>query len=402
MLIAPDKFKGTLTSREAAEALSLGIESACPAAAVDAIAVADGGEGTVDALVSAGFTRRSIGVRGSCGPVVADVAIRGGMAVLEIADVCGLQLFPPENRRPMEASSYGVGELMLKLSYLGITSIVLALGGSATTDGGVGMLSGLGAVFLDGAGAELPPGGGALVRLESIDWSGLSKHFRELEIVIASDVDSPLLGPDGAAHMFGAQKGATAAETELLENGLRNLVSVLERSPPPYAFAGGAVAACEPGAGAAGGLGFGALVLGGRIVSGADFVLDAVNMPASIQGMDLVITGEGRLDRQSLRGKLPVSIASMAAQEDVPTVGVVGHNTIPERDWGLAGFATVWALSEIRDGTATSTSKSIETLKFIGQRIGSALTAEFHGEWTHQQHNLAAVLHATKCNTTFK
>ena len=380
LLLAMDKFKGTLTSHEAADALRRGLERGCPTARITTVPVADGGDGTVDAAVSVGYVRQSFVVCGPIGEAVTtDVAIHGNIAIVEVATVCGLQQLPFGSRRPLESTSYGVGELLLALAERGITTVVLGLGGSATTDGGAGMLCALGARFLDESGAPLPPGGGALVRLGSIDWRGLHGRVRDLDIVIASDVDSPLLGQNGAAHMFGPQKGADGATVQLLEDGLQNLVSVLMRFPSPHVSDSTAtLMALEPGAGASGGLGFGARLLDSRIVSGARLVLDLLNLRLLIQKADLVITGEGCLDRQSLRGKVPVAIARIAAEEGVPTIAVVGQCAITENEWSSAHLSNVWSMNDIDSDTAESASTSREVLGLIGEQIAEALTAGRH------------------------
>lgn len=390
LLLALDKFKGTLTSCEAADALRRGLERGCPTASITAVPVADGGDGTVDAAVSVGYVKQAFVVSGPIGePVTTDVAIRGNTAIIEAATVCGLQQLPFGSRYPLESGSHGLGELILILAELGIATVVLGLGGSATTDGGAGMLSALGARFLDENGVPLPAGGGALVRLESIDWRGLSGRVHDLDIVIASDVDSPLLGPHGAAEVFGPQKGADGATVQLLEDGLKNLVSVLMRFPSPLMpDAQATLMALESGVGAAGGLGFGARLLDSRIVSGAGLVLDLLNLRALIKKTDLVITGEGCLDRQTLRGKSPVAIARIAAEEGIPTIAVVGQSALNENDWASASLATVWSMNDVDSGTAESVPTSRAVLGFIGEQIAETLIAEPSDDWTYFQETL--------------
>jgi len=395
-----DKFKGTLSSREAADALGRGLARGCPAAIITVVPVADGGDGTVDVAISVGYARQAFVVSGPLGePVTTDVAIHGTIAIIEAATVCGLQQLPFGIREPLESGSQGIGELLLMLAERGITSVVLGLGGSATTDGGAGMLCALGARFLDENGVPLPPGGGALVRLESIDWRALDERVRDLDIVVASDVDSPLLGPNGAARMFGPQKGADGATVQLLEDGLQNLATVLLRFPSPLLSASqAALVALETGVGAAGGLGFGARLLNSRIVSGANLVLDLLNLRALIQKSDLVITGEGCLDLQSLRGKVPIAIARLAAEEGVPTIAVVGQNTITENRWSGAYLTTVWSMSDIDSGTAKSIPKSRAVLGLIGQQIAATLAGGPDHDWSYLQR----ILYAKICSAETK
>ena len=400
LLLALDKFKGTLTSCEAANALRRGLERGCPTASITAVPVADGGDGTVDAAVSVGYAKQAFVVSGPIGELVTtNVAIRGNTAILEAASVCGLQQLPAGSRHPLESGSHGLGELILILAELGISTVVLGLGGSATTDGGAGMLCALGARFLDENGVPLPAGGGALVRLGSIDWRGLSGRVRDLDIVIASDVDSPLLGPYGAAQMFGPQKGADGATVQLLEDGLKNLVSVLMRCPSPIMpDTQATLMALESGVGAAGGLGFGARLLDSRMVSGASLVLDLLNLRALIKKADLVITGEGCLDRQTLRGKLPVAIARIAAEERIPTIAVVGKSALNENDWSSASLATVWSMNDVDSRTAESVPTSRAVLGFIGEQIAETLVAEPSDDWSYLQRTL----HETMRNAEIK
>jgi glycerate kinase len=404
LLLAMDKFKGTLTSREASEALRRGLEQWLPTATIATLAVADGGEGTVDAAVTSGYERRSFVVSGPVGePVTTDVAIRGKTAMVEVATVCGLQQLPFDFKRPLDSTSRGVGELLLALAESGSSTIVLGLGGSATTDGGVGMLCALGARFLDESGVPLPPGGGALARLASIDWRGLDPLVSDLDIVIASDVDSPLLGRNGAAHMFGPQKGADEAMVELLEDGLKNLVSVLSRCPSPHMSGSTAKRiAIESGAGAAGGLGFGGRLVGSRIVSGARLVLDLLDLRSLVKEADLVITGEGCLDRQSLQGKVPVAIARIAAEEGVPTAAVVGQSRITEAEWPAAQLISVWSMNHVDKGTVASAFKSREVLGLIGAQIGAVLANDPDEKWTDMQNALHASINSSSPNPVQK
>ncbi|KAB2369593.1 glycerate kinase, partial [Actinomadura montaniterrae] len=253
MLIAPDKFKGSLTAAEVAGHVAAGLARAVPHVPLVPLPVADGGDGTVEAAVACGFTEVRTEVSGPTGrPVAASYAVRDGTAVVELAEASGLRRLPGGTPAPLEASSRGTGELIAAAIERGATRIVLGLGGSACTDGGTGMAAALGARFLDAAGEPLPPGGGALRSLASIDPGGLPSRLRGVTVVVASDVDNRLLGPDGAAAVFAPQKGASAADVRALERGLARLDETARRDL-------GAYAADRPGAGAAGGTGFGAM-----------------------------------------------------------------------------------------------------------------------------------------------
>lgn len=398
LLLALDKFKGTLTSREAADALHRGLARANPSLDITTVPFADGGDGTVEAAVSVGYRRRPFEVRGPVGPpVTADAAVRADVAVIEVASVCGLKLLPGGEPRPLEATSYGVGELLLGLAASGYGTVLLGLGGSATTDGGAGMLCALGARLLDAEGRTLPPGGAALTTLSRIDWSGLDPRLRDMTILVASDIDSPLLGRHGAARMFGPQKGADERAIERLEAGLGRLVAVLEDHPSPWLPAAGAAAvADEPGAGSAGGIGFGARLLGARIVSGAQAVMDLIGLRALIRASDLVITGEGCLDQQSLRGKAPVIVAGVAVQEGIPAVAVVGRNSLAEADWPGAGLSAVWSISEFDRRTAECPAISREVLELVGGRIARALTGGALDDWAERQRTMRSGVRANE------
>ncbi len=281
--------------------------------------LADGGDGSVDAAIAAGFRRTRLTVAGATGhdrPTTA--AIDCTTAVVEVANTCGLQTLPGGKLDPLRSSSRGLGQAITTVLRKGATRIALAFGGSASTDGGAGLLAALGSVFLDDTGYPLNINGGTLHRISTVDTSGLL-DLSGVEIVIASDVQNPLTGANGAAAVYGPQRGATPTDVAGLDAGLRRLVERLTAAGYPDAdqFAG------TPGAGAAGGIGFAGLLLGGRIVSGADYFLDLLDFETHLQGRDLVITGEGRMDDQTLEGKLPPIIARRAGT--TPVIAVVGR-----------------------------------------------------------------------------
>jgi glycerate kinase len=317
-LVAPQEFKGTLTATEAAEAMAKGIRESSPEVVLDVAPLADGGPGTVDALLAGtrGERRRQV-VRGPLGaPVEASWALLddGRIAVVEMAAASGLSLLPPEARDARRASTYGTGELLRAALDSGCERIILGLGGSATTDAGTGALSALGYRFLDASGQPLPPGGAALSGLVRVDASGRHPRLGAVEFLGATDVTAPLLGPDGAARLFGPQKGADAAAVEELEAALAHLASVV-----------GDRAAGWPGAGAAGGFGFGlAALLGARLVPGYELVARALGLERRVLLADVVLTGEGRFDRQTSLGKGPGGLARRAREHGTPVVLFAG------------------------------------------------------------------------------
>ena len=300
IVIAPDKFKGSLAADLVAAAIAAGLRAELPAAELVTMPVADGGDGTVDAAVAAGLERVPVTVAGPTGePVAASYARRGGRAVVELACACGLALLPGGRREPLAASSFGAGQVLAAVLEAGATlgagtrQIIFGVGGSASTDGGAGLLQALGAQVLDGRGRPLAWGGGALRDVAALDLTGLHPGLRDCSVILATDVTNPLTGPDGAAEVYGPQKGATPAQVSELASGLRRWAAVV-------AAATGADWSRTPGAGAAGGVGFAALaVLGAVAQPGITVVLDLVGFEAALDGADLVITGEGSLDAQN-------------------------------------------------------------------------------------------------------
>jgi glycerate kinase len=377
VLLAMDKFKGTLSSLEAAHAVRVGILKVMPSAEVTTVSVADGGDGTTEAVIAAGFSRRQFSVTGPLGSGIdVDIAVRGGTGVIEVASVCGLQLVPRQSRRPLDASSRGVGEILCRSTKEGIRSVVLGLGGSATTDGGVGMLAAIGIVFYDFEGTPFIPVGGSLHDIARVDWSGIDRSVLALELRAASDVNNPLLGPEGAAHVYGPQKGANTGDVDRLEAGLAHLVTVFDEFPPPWmARSTASQIAQEPGTGAAGGIGFAARLMRASILPGASIVLDLLDVPALINVADLVVTGEGRLDAQSLRGKLPVVVAQLAADRGVPTVAAVGQCTLTSAEVASSSFASIWSLNDVDPDTINDPDLSKSALSTIGERLAISLAA---------------------------
>lgn len=336
VVVAPDSFKGSLPAHEAAAAVAAGLRDAAATAGVDLVVrlrpVADGGEGSVDVVLAAGWTRQERTVTGPTGsPVLAPFALTATgteprTALLELAAASGLALLPGGRPDPRGATTRGVGELVAAALDEGVDHLVLGIGGSATTDGGTGMAAALGARFLDADGRPLPPGGAALTDLARVDVTRLDERLRTTEVVVACDVDNPLTGPTGAAHVYGPQKGATPDDVAALDAGLARLAQVLRRDL-------GVDVERVPGAGAAGGVGAGALAfLGARLTPGIDLLLDLVGFDAALDGADLVVTGEGSFDAQSLAGKAPVGVARRARAAGVPVLVLAGRVDLDDAD----------------------------------------------------------------------
>jgi len=379
IVIAPDKFKGSLEAQEVAEALADGLAAVLPTAEVHCQPVADGGEGTVAAALASGYRPVRVGVTGPLGvPLEATFAVDGSRAVIEMAAASGLLVLPVgADGEPaldaLAATSLGTGELIRAALDAGCTEIVLGVGGSANTDGGAGVLVGLGARLLDAEGAPVANGGGGLAGLASVDLSGLDARLTDARIVLAADVTNPLLGPDGAAAVFGPQKGANPADVETLDANLANFRDRLAEALGPDA----AEAADTPGAGAAGGVGYAALaVLGAERQPGVDVVLGLVGLADRLPGVDLVITGEGSLDSQSLGGKTPVGVAELARAHGVPTViGVCGRSLLSAAEVRRAGFDEVIALLDRQPDPTRAMAEAASLLTEVGTELGRRYTA---------------------------
>ena len=364
IVLAPDKFKGSLSATEVAAAIAGGIGAGLPGAEVVTIPVADGGDGTVDAAVAAGFQRVPVTAVGPTGePVRASYTRRGDVAVIELACVCGLMRLPGGWPQPMTASSFGAGEVLRAALDAGARQLILAVGGSASTDGGAGLLQALGARVLDARGEQIGRGGGALRGVASLDLTGLHPALRSATLTIAADVTNPLTGPDGAAEVFGPQKGASPAQVRELADGLRRWAAVV-------AAATGTDASGLPGTGAAGGVGFAAqAVLGAEPRPGIGLVLDLVGFHRALDGADLVITGEGSLDAQSLSGKAPMGVALAASRRGIPVVAVAGRSTLTAQQLATAGITTVYTLADLEPDQARSIAGASLLLRRVGQAI---------------------------------
>jgi glycerate kinase len=371
IVVAPDKFKGSLPATQVAAAIAAGLRAGRPGAEVVTIPVADGGEGTIDAAVAAGFERVPVTAAGPAGdPVRASYARRGGVAVVELAGVCGLARLPGGRPAPLTASSFGAGEVLRAALEAGARRIVLGVGGSASTDGGAGLLQALGARVLDPCGEPVSPGGAGLRDVATLDLTRLHLELHPADIILAADVDNPLTGPDGAAEVYGPQKGASPAEVAVLDTGLRRWAAVV-------AAAVGRDWSGVPGAGAAGGVGFGALaVLGATRRPGIELVLDLAGFETALDGADLVITGEGSLDAQSLAGKTPVGVARAAARRGIAVVAVAGRSTLREAELAEAGIAVVYALSDLEPDLERCRAEAARLLRRAGQMIARDRLAE--------------------------
>ena len=322
VVIAPQSFKGSVSGPDAARAIEEGVRRIFPEAETVLIPVADGGDGTLDALVDA-TAGRTFANRVN-GPLRGRVRARWGVmgdgktAVIEMAQASGLALLAYKDRNPRHTTTYGTGQLIKRALERGYRRIIVGMGGSATNDGGAGMAWALGARFYDAKGHPLPPGGASLSRLATIDVSRLHPDLKRTEIIAASDVENPLCGPEGASAVYGPQKGASARTVQSLDKALQRYATVIRESL-------GVDVADRPGAGAAGGLGAGLMAFcGGQVQSGIDIVCEAVDFDARLKGADLVITGEGRTDASTVYNKAPVGVARRAAPLGIPVIVLAG------------------------------------------------------------------------------
>ena len=336
IVVASDSFKGSLTSLQVAQNVERAVLEDCPSCEVVKVNVADGGEGTMDALQQTlGGRKVTLAVSDPLGrPVDASYVILddGLTAVLEMSAASGLPLLTPEERNPSKTSTLGTGELIRDAIAHGCCKFLVGIGGSATNDAGMGMLHALGYRFMDAEGNQLPPVGGSMIRVASIDASAVDPVLSEVEFVVACDVTAPLYGLSGAAYVFAPQKGADAAMVKALDEGLRHFAAV-------SAAAMGYDYATMEGSGAAGGLGYAfRQFLGARLERGVEMVLDAIHFDDMIRGADLVITGEGRVDSQTLTGKTPYGVAQRAQRQGIPVVAIGGSVAIDQHQAQLAGF----------------------------------------------------------------
>ena len=367
ILIAPDKFKGSLTAAEAASAMAEGALRVYPDAVANQFPIADGGEGTLEAAVSAGYEERLNAVVGPIlKPVGAAWAIRkgsgGAVAVIETAQASGLAQMEPTPANALRAHSYGCGQLITAALDAGATEIVLGLGGSAMTDGGSGALRALGLKPLDSAGNVVPLGGGSLADVVTLDTSGLDPRLSAVSFRIAVDVQNPLYGPTGAAYVFGPQKGADEDAVELLDAGLRNWASVLREATSRDVNL--------PGAGAAGGFPASFLAFSNaQLEGGFALVAGLTGLSGQLENADLVITGEGSLDSQSLTGKAPIALADAARELGIPVIVVAGRILVTPEDLAGHGVVAAAQLLDVAAGPEDAVANAAKYLAWATSQV---------------------------------
>lgn len=321
IVVATDSFKGSLSSYQAGETIKRAFQLEMPEIDIEVIPMADGGEGTVDALLYSTDSKRvDLQVTGPTGKKIDTyyaVSKDGQLAVLEVANIVGYSMVGESERNPFHLTTLGVGECIRHVLDQGVREVIIGLGGSATNDGGIGMLQALGVTFLDEQDVPLAPYPTSLAQVRRVDWSNLDRRLMETRIRVASDVNNPLCGPNGATFTFGPQKGVRKEMLKKLDESLAKYARCLEE---------GRGRKCReiPGAGAAGGLGFGLLLLGAMMETGATLISQLVGLPEKLKHADWLITGEGRTDGQTLRGKLPFTLAKQAKEKGVPTILISG------------------------------------------------------------------------------
>lgn len=374
VVVAVDKFKGSLTGVEANEWTARGVRASLPEAQIETIPVADGGDGTLDAARAAGFTWTPVTCSGPTGEAVeSGYALRTGVAVVEMADACGLLRLPlaeePGAGLPgMAASSRGLGEVMAAALDAGCSELVVGIGGSASTDGGAGLLQALGVRLLDESGDDIAPGLEGVLTVAAVDASGIHPGLAGVRLVIASDVQNPLLGAWGAAAVFGPQKGLTGEQVALADEALARLAALVEPVFEKRLRHG--LRVCEAaGAGAAGGAGWALMLLGGKARRGIDVVLEWSSAEQAVAGADLVITGEGSLDEQSLAGKAPIGVADLARRHGVPVVAVSGRRLLDDGQLAAAGFSGAVALTELEPSVERCIAEAGPLLEAAAARV---------------------------------
>ena len=371
ILIAPDSFKDCLSAVEVSRALRKGIISVLRDATVQLLPLADGGEGTVEAVIQAtGGYRVTLKVRD---PLMREVVSFYGItgdgqtAVIEMAAASGIELLTPSERDPWVTSTYGTGELMLDAVAKGCRRILVGIGGSATNDGGAGMASALGVRLLKESGSPIKEGGGGLGHLHEIDATGMDPRIQECEILVACDVNNPLTGPEGASCTYGPQKGADADMVARLDANLDHFARLLQQQM--------AVDVSEiPGAGAAGGLGAGLMAFtGAKLVNGFEMIAETVHLISKIKQADLVITGEGRMDHQTQFGKTPFGVAQLASKLGKPVIGVAGSLEAGSEVLYQHGFTLLLPIIEKPVDLSYALEHAGELLAHAGERIGRML-----------------------------
>ncbi len=372
IVVAPDKFKGTASAQAVARAIADGINAVLLEAEVVLVPMADGGEGTMDALLAAvgGQVHEIVATNPLGRPVKAQFGVLAdGTAVIEMAKASGFELVPPELRDPTVTTTYGTGELIEAALDYECRRFIIGIGGSATCDAGIGAAQALGVRILKKDGSGVGFGGGELVTISQIDASGIDPRVRAAQVLVASDVKNPLFGPAGAAHMFAPQKGASPEQVFLLEQGLLHFADVVRRDL-------GVDVSGLPGGGAAGGLGAGlAAFLGATIRPGVELVMEAVGLRDQMRGADLVITGEGQVDAQSIYGKVPAGVAALARGCGVKTIVIAGKLGDGYEQLYDIGISEMYALEAIAGSLDEAIKKPLPFLKEAAARIATRLRA---------------------------
>lgn len=375
IVLAPDSFKGSLSAPQACAAMKRGIQRALPDAQILEIPLADGGEGTLDALLlGAGGVRRTAHVRGPLDESIdADWGfLPDGTAVIELAQASGLTFTAPDQtapdqRDPLRASTFGTGQLVRAALDAGARRFLIALGGSATTDGATGLLSALGARFFDARDCVLPPGGAALSRLARIDLKFFDPRLEKCQFIALCDVSNPLCGPTGAAPIFSPQKGATPAQVQQLDSALSHFAQLT-------AHRLGRDLSAHPGAGAAGGTGFGLLsYLNAQMQPGIEAVLEASNFAAKLEGADVVLTGEGSLDSQTLSGKAVAGVCRAAHSKAVPVIALAGSITLSGPQMNQLGLKTAFSIADGPRDLSDCFQNAAALLENASERVGRFL-----------------------------
>ena len=371
VLLAPDKFKGTLTAAQVVDALRRGISGTAPQLRVLSCPIADGGDGTVDAALAAGSVEHTTMVTGPTGQAHrARWALQGEVAVLELAETVGLHALPGGELAPRTASTRGLGELLRAAVEAGARTILVGLGGSASTDGGAGLLQGLGARLLAADGTEIVPGLEGLTSLASVDLGPALRVLDGVILIAANDVTNPLLGEDGAAAVDGPQTGSPADQVGRAAKALAAAAQVLDPHGTHHD---------QPGAGAAGGTGFALFLLGAAQRSGADAVFELVGVDALLAESDVVVTGEGKLDDQTLQGKGPAEVARRARQRGLPVAAVAGAITLTPEQLDTAGITGAWDLTSRAGSTRRALRDGEQLLVEVGRDLGPWLVAAAEG-----------------------
>jgi len=378
ILVAPNAFKESLSAIDAARAIAKGVRRGLPKAQVTEIPIADGGDGTLEAVISGTSGRilkaRIVGPLGN--RITAEYGITGDnkTAVIEMSRASGLALVPPEKRNPMRTTSFGTGQLICAALDRGVNRILLGIGGSATVDGGIGALQALGVSFLDRQGKPVGHGGAGLLAIESIDLSHLPPGLKQVDVLVACDVDNPLTGPKGAAAVFGPQKGATPVMVKDLDYALARLAALIARTT-------GRQVEPIPGAGAAGGIAGSLLgLLGAKLRPGSELVFDLLKLDKIVPKMDWVITGEGQIDFQTQFGKGPGMLAKLAARHGVPVVGIAGSIADNAGKLSSKGFTALFSITNRPMDLATAMQGAPQLMEKIAEQVARMIHAGRKGQ----------------------